>query len=241
MFFADEFIEQVRSDSDIVDIFSSYVSLKKKGSNWMACCPFHHEKTPSFSVNKEKQMYHCFGCGVGGNVFTFLMEYENYSFPEAIEYLAEKAHLPLPVKELSEKERREADYKSALKEVNKEAANYFYLLLKSERGSNARAYFEQRGLTEETIKKFGLGYSDVYNNDLYLYLKKKGYKDDLLKDSALVSINEKGCMDKFWNRVMFPILDLQGKVIGFGGRVLGDGEPKYLNSSETKIFDKSRN
>ena len=241
MFYSDNFIEEVRSENDIVDIISNYVSLKKKGSNWMGCCPFHHEKTPSFSVNKEKQMYHCFGCGVGGNVFTFLMEYESYSFPEAIEYLAEKAHLPLPVKELSEKERREADYKSALKEVNKEAANYFYLLLKSQRGNTARTYFEQRGLTEETIKKFGLGYSDVYNNDLYLYLKKKGYKDDLLKDSALVSISEKGGMDKFWNRVMFPILDLQGKVIGFGGRVLGDGEPKYLNSSETKIFDKSRN
>ncbi|MBQ3514913.1 MAG: DNA primase [Lachnospiraceae bacterium] len=241
MFYSDEFVEQVRSENDIVDIISSYVSLKKKGSSWMGCCPFHHEKTPSFSVSKEKQMYHCFGCGVGGNVFTFLMEYESYSFPEAIEYLAEKVHLPLPTKELSEKEKREADYKSALKELNKEAANYFYLLLKSQRGNTARAYFEQRGLAEETIKKFGLGYSDVYNNDLYLYLKKKGYKDDLLKDSALVTINEKGGMDKFWNRVMFPILDLQGKVIGFGGRVLGEGEPKYLNSAETKIFDKSRN
>ncbi|MBQ4522787.1 MAG: DNA primase [Lachnospiraceae bacterium] len=241
MFYSDEFVEQVRSENDIVDIISGYVSLKKKGSNWMGCCPFHHEKTPSFSVNKEKQMYHCFGCGVGGNVFTFLMEYESYSFPEAIEYLAEKVHLPLPARELSEKEKKEADYKFALKELNKEAANYFYLLLKSQRGDTARAYFEQRGLSEETIKKFGLGYSDVYNNDLYLYLKKKGYKDDLLKDSALVTINEKGGMDKFWNRVMFPILDLQGKVIGFGGRVLGDGEPKYLNSAETKIFDKSRN
>lgn len=241
MFYSDEFVERVRLENDIVDVISSYVSLKKKGSNYMACCPFHHEKTPSFSVNREKQMYHCFGCGVGGNVFTFLMEYENYSFPEAIEYLAERVKLPLPVKEMSEKEKREADYKFALKEVNKEAANYFYLLLKSQRGTKARAYFEQRGLTEETIKKFGLGYSDVYNNDLYLYLKKKGYKDELLKDSALVSIHEKGGTDKFWNRVMFPILDLQGKVIGFGGRVLGDGEPKYLNSSETKIFDKSRN
>lgn len=241
MFYSDEFVEQVRSENDIVDIISGYVSLKKKGSNWMGCCPFHHEKTPSFSVNKEKQMYHCFGCGVGGNVFTFLMEYESYSFPEAIEYLAEKVHLPLPTKELSEKEKKEADYKFALKELNKEAANYFYLLLKSQRGNTARAYFEQRGLSEETIRKFGLGYSDVYNNDLYLYLKKKGYKDELMKDAALVTISEKGCMDKFWNRVMFPILDLQGKVIGFGGRVLGDGEPKYLNSAETKIFDKSRN
>ena len=241
MFYSDEFVEQVRSENDIVDIISGYVSLKKKGSNWMGCCPFHHEKTPSFSVSKEKQMYHCFGCGVGGNVFTFMMEYENYSFPEAIEYLAERVRIPLPVKELSEQEKKEADYKFALKELNKEAANYFYLLLKSERGNNARNYFKQRGLSDEIIKKFGLGYSDVYNNDLYLYLKNKGYKDDLLKDSALVIINEKGGMDKFWNRVMFPILDLQGKVIGFGGRVLGEGEPKYLNSAETKIFDKSRN
>ena len=148
----------------------------------------------------------------------------------------------LPKQELSAEQKRASDKKARLLEANKEAAKYFYTLLRSERGSRAHEYFKNRGLSEKTLQKFGLGYSDKYSDDLYRYLRTKGYEDELLKDSGLVSIDEqRGGYDKFWNRAMFPIMDVRGKVIGFGGRVMGDGEPKYLNSPETMIFDKSRN
>jgi len=244
MYYSDEIIEEIRSRSDIVDIINGYVSLKKRGSDYTACCPFHHEKTPSFHVNRDKQLYNCFGCQTGGNVFTFVMEYENFSFPEAVEFLAERAGVELPKSEQSNSDRAKDNYRLMLKEMNKTAANYFYYLLTTDRGKIAREYLEDRGLSNETIKKFAIGYADIYENDLYNYLKSKGYTDNQMKDSGLVDIYEgKGGRDKFWNRVMVPILDINGKVIGFGGRVLGsaDGVPKYINTKETAVFDKSRN
>lgn len=242
MIYGEEIIEEVRSRNDIVDLISTYVPLKKKGSSYFGLCPFHNEKSPSFSVSRDKQMYYCFGCGAGGNVFTFLMEYENFSFPEALKYLAERAGMELPEEELNEEAKRAMDEKARLREMNKLSANYFYYLLHSKRGQKGLAYLKDRGITDAAIKHFGLGYADIYNDDLYRFLKSKGYSDEDLKDSALVTIDERrGGSDKFWNRVMFPIMDVNNRVIGFGGRVMGDGSPKYLNSKETKLFDKSRN
>lgn len=246
MFYPDELVEEIRSRSDIVSTIGAYIRLQKKGSNHMGLCPFHNEKTPSFSVSPSKQMYHCFGCGVGGNVFTFIMEYENYTFVEALKYLAEKAGINLPEQEYSEEARRQADLKGRLLEVNKEAAKYFYYQLKkTERGQAAHDYLINRGLSEEVIKQFGLGYANKYSDDLYKYLKGLGYEDEFLKQSGLVSIDEiRGGHDKFWDRVIFPIMDANHRVIGFGGRVMGkvgNEVPKYLNSPETKVFDKSRN
>lgn len=232
----------MRSRNDIVDVIGGYVHLQKRGSTYFGLCPFHNEKTPSFSVSPNKQMYYCFGCGAGGNVFTFLMQYENFTFGEAMKALADRAGIELPEQEMTSAQRQAADKRSKLLEINKEAARYYYMLLRSPRGKRAHDYFAGRGLSEETMQKFGLGYSDQYSDDLYRYLRQKGYSDELLKESGLVTIDEvRGGHDKFWNRAMFPIMDIHNKVIGFGGRVMGDGEPKYLNSPETMIFDKSRN
>ena len=240
-FYSDDIIEEVRSRNDIVDVISQYVHLQKKGSSYFGLCPFHNEKTGSFSVTPSKQMYYCFGCGAGGNVFTFLMEYENLSFSEAMEMLAERGGVELPKREMSREAKREADRRSRLMEINREAAMYFYRLLRSEKGKAAYEYFTKRQLSPETMQKFGLGYADKYSNDLYRYLRGKGYEDEILKDSGLVSIDERrGGYDKFWNRAMFPIMDANNKVVAFGGRVMGEGEPKYLNSPETMVFNKSR-
>lgn len=241
MYYSDDLIEEIRSRNDIVDVISSYVKLTKRGSTYFGLCPFHNEKSPSFSVTPSKQMYYCFGCGQGGNVFTFIMKYENMSFVEAVKFLADKAGISLPEEEYSPEERRKADLKSQLLEIHKEAATYFYRLLKSEKGQRAYEYLKGRGLSDETIKSFGLGYSSNYSDDLYRYIKSKGYTDDVLKESGLFTFSEKGVYDKFCNRVMFPIMDINNRVIGFGGRVMGDGKPKYLNSPETALFDKSRN
>ena len=235
MYYSDEIIEEVRSRNDIVDVISAYVKLQKKGSSYFGLCPFHNEKSPSFSVSRQKQMYYCFGCGAGGNVFTFLMEYENYSFVEALRYLADRAGVDLPEQEYSEAERRRADEKAVLLEIHKRAAQFYYVQLKSSQGEQAMAYLRGRQLGDDTIKAFGLGYSSKFSNTLYQFLKSKGYADDMLAKSGLIT------MDKFWNRVMFPIMDANNRVIGFGGRVMGDAKPKYLNSPETLIFDKSRN
>ncbi len=242
MFYADEVIEEIRSRNDIVDLIGSYVNLKRKGNSYSACCPFHHEKTPSFHVSREKQMYHCFGCGVGGNVYTFLMEHENFTFPEAIEALAERAGYDLPKQEMTEEARKQADARTKIKDMNKMAAGYFHYLLKTEHGANALQYLKNRGLSDEIINCFGLGFADVYSDDLYKYLKSKGFRDGELKNSGLVKYDEKhGFSDQFWNRVMFPIIDTNNRVIGFGGRVMGDAKPKYINTQDTLVFDKSRN
>lgn len=241
MYYSDDLIEEIRSRNDIVDVISSYVKLKKQGATYFGLCPFHNEKSPSFSVTPGKQMYYCFGCGEGGNVYSFIMKYENYSFVEAVKMLADRAGITLPEAEYSEEERKRADLRANLLEINKKAAMYFHHQLKSEKGKIGLKYFNERGLDNETIVRFGLGYSTKTSNDLYQYMKTFGYSDDILKESGLFSFSEKGTYDKFWNRVMFPILDINSRVIGFGGRVMGEGEPKYLNSPETKIFEKSRN
>ena len=242
MYYSDEIIEEVRSKNDIVDVISGYVKLKKQGSSYFGLCPFHSEKSPSFSVSRDKQMYYCFGCGAGGNVFTFIMEYENYSFVEALKFLAQRAGVELPQEEYSKEAKERADTRSALLEMNKLAAKYYYAQLKTEGGRQAREYLQNRQLSQETITAFGLGYSSKYSDDLFRYLKMKGYSEEMIIKAGLVNVDEKhGVYDKFWNRVMFPIMDVNNRVIGFGGRVMGDGKPKYLNSPETLIFDKSRN
>lgn len=242
MYYSADVVEEVRQRNDIVDIISSFVSLKKSGSDYVGLCPFHNEKTPSFSVSGRKQMYYCFGCGAGGNVFTFLMEYENLTFPEALERLAERAGMELPERGDSAEDRQRRDTRERILGIYKLAANYFYAKLGSERGSAAKQYLLDRQLSEDTIRRFGLGYSDKYSNDLYQYMKKKGFDDTILNQTGLFTFHEKyGVSDKFWNRVMFPIMDRSNKVIAFGGRVMGDAKPKYLNSPETMIFDKSRN
>ncbi|WP_394924240.1 DNA primase [uncultured Robinsoniella sp.] len=242
MFYSDDTIEEIRLKNDIVDVISGYVKLQRKGSSYFGLCPFHNEKSPSFSVSPGKQMYYCFGCGAGGNVFTFVMEYENYSFPEAVKFLADRVGVDLPEQEYNEEMKKQQDLKSRILDLNKMAANYFYFQLRQESGKLAMEYLKGRELSDETIKGFGLGYANKYSDDLYLYLKKKGISDELLSQSGLMNVDEKhGMYDKFWNRVIFPIMDVNGRVIGFGGRVMGDGKPKYLNSPETKVFDKSRN
>lgn len=241
MFYPDEIIEEVRNQNDIVDVISEYVKLQKKGANYFGLCPFHNEKSPSFSVSPGKQMYYCFGCGEGGNVISFVMKYENYSFIEAVQMLASRAGIELPQVTRSKEEKENADKRSQILTINTLAAKFYYYMLKSEKGALAYHYLRGRELSDNTITGFGLGYSDKYSDSLYKYMKSKGYKDDILKETGLFTFEEKGVHDKFWNRVMFPIMDVNNKVIAFGGRVMGDGKPKYLNSPETKIFDKSRN
>ena len=242
MYYPDEIIEEVRNKNDIVDVIGSYVKIQKKGSSYFGLCPFHNEKSPSFSVSGHKQIYYCFGCGAGGNVIRFIMNYENYTFQEAVKYLAERAGVALPEVEFSEEARQKQSKRDKLLEINKEAARYFYYQLRTDRGKQGRDYFTKRELSEETMKKFGLGYALKTPNDLTLYLKNKGYSDDLLVEAGISAFDERfGLHDKFWNRVIFPIQDMNHKVIGFGGRVMGEGTPKYLNSPETMVFDKSRN
>ena len=241
MYYSDEIIEEVQDKNDIVDVVSSYVKLQKKGGTYFGLCPFHNEKSPSFSVSPSKQMFYCFGCGVGGSVYTFLMKYENATFPEAIKMLADRAGVALPEIQMSEEDKRKRDLKMSVLEINKEAAKFYFYNLKGEKGEIGRNYFNKRQLSVDTINKFGLGYSGKYSDGLYTYLKQQGYKDDILKETGLFTYSEQKVYDKFFNRVMFPIMDVNSKVIGFGGRVMGEGEPKYLNSPETKVFDKSRN
>ncbi|MFP3153624.1 DNA primase [Lachnospiraceae bacterium ZAX-1] len=241
-YYSDELIEEVRQRNNIVDVISGYVKLQKKGSDYYGLCPFHNEKSPSFSVSAGKQLYYCFGCGAGGNVFTFLKEYENFDFYEAMEHLAERVGIELPKVELSKQAKEEADLRMRILEMNKAAAKYFYAGLRGEQGKVAMDYFARRELSKETMQKFGLGYAHKFRDTLYLYLRGQGYEDTLLKESGLVTIDEKrGGYDRFWNRVIFPIMDTNNRVVGFGGRLMGQGEPKYLNSPETKVFDKSRN
>lgn len=242
MYYSDELVEEVRQRNDIVDIISGYVNLKKKGGNYFGLCPFHNEKSASFSVSPGKQMYYCFGCGAGGNVFTFIMNYENYTFAEAIKLLADRAGIALPEIENSKEAREKENRRKTLLQINKEAATYFYYQLRAPQGRVGLDYLRGRQLSDETMNRFGLGYSNKTSNDLCQYLRHKGYPDELIRESGVAVFNEKyGMSDKFWNRVMFPIQDVNHRVIGFGGRVMGEGEPKYLNSPETPVFDKSRN
>lgn len=245
MYYPDEIINEVREKNDIVDVINESVGLQKSGSEWKCCCPFHHEKTPSFYVSRDKQMYYCFGCHAGGNVITWKMKYENVSFTEAVQDLAKRAGVQLPERELSAKEKKVISHRQQLYEVNRASANYFYALLtRTDRGRELglKYYHDTRKFTDETIHKFGLGYAALQRDDLYQYLKGKGFTNDLMRDAGLVDFDERtGPHDRFWNRVMVPILDINGKIIGFGGRVLGDAKPKYVNTKDTEIFDKGRN
>ncbi len=242
MYYSDEIIEEVRSRKDIVDVVGQYVHLQKKGSNYFGLCPFHNEKSGSFSVSSHKQMFYCFGCGAGGNVITFLMKYDNLTFQEAVKQLAERAGIKLPEQDDSPAAKAARDKKQILYDINKEAAKYYYYQLRGRTGQKGMEYFRSRKLTDETMQHFGLGYANVTSDDLTKHLKSLGYTDGQIIEAGLASHDDKmGTHDKFWNRVMFPIQDASQKVIGFGGRVMGDGKPKYLNSPETPIFDKSRN
>ena len=244
MYYPEELIEEVRQKNDIVDVISGYVGLQKKGSNYMCCCPFHGEKTPSFSVNRARQIYKCFGCGEGGNVLTFVMKYENCTFPEAMKILADKAGVELPQAEYSEEAKRRESRRQKLLEINKAAATFYFYQLRTESGAKAKEYLDKRKLSEETRKNFGLGFAPTRGEELLAYLHQKGFTDELIRDAGLAKMDEKrGTTTQFWNRVMFPIQDINHRVIGFGGRIMGDNDsgPKYLNSPETEIFDKSRN
>lgn len=234
-----EKIDQVREQIDIVDVIGDYVSLTKKGANYFGLCPFHNEKTPSFSVNQQKQIFHCFGCGAGGNVFTFIMEKENYSFIEAVKFLAERARIDLAVEESTPSEIARYRDQKIIYEINREAALFFYNNIKSEQGKEALEYLKKRRINVDIIKKFGIGVSPSHWDELYNSLKDK-YPIDILEKSGLFISrkNSEGFFDRFRNRIMFPIINHMGKVIGFGGRTLGNEEPKYLNSPETLVYRK---
>ena len=242
MYYPQEVLDEVLANTNIVDVVSAHVHLKKRGSNYVGLCPFHNEKTPSFNVSPSKNIFHCFGCGAGGSAITFLMRYNNSTFQEALQELADRAGITLPAYNLSEEAKKREKHRQDLLAVNKEAATYYYKNLRSPRGERGMRYFTDRGLTPETMRMFGLGFADGARSDLTAWLKKKGFSDELILESDTVLYNEKqGMHDRFWNRVMFPIQDVRGRVIGFGGRVLGDGHPKYINSSDTPVFDKGRN
>ncbi len=241
MYYGDDILEDVRSRTDIVDLIGTYVSLKRAGGSYKGLCPFHNEKTPSFTVTPDKRMYYCFGCHKGGDVFTFLQEYENMTFTESVQYLAERAGIQLPTQDMDPDRRRKESLRDTLFKVNSLAAQYYFACLRDPKGKEGLDYLSGRGLDEETMKKFALGFAPQ-NSSLYRFLKSKGFTDEVLKPSGLFVYDEKrGPYDKFWNRVMFPIVDRRNHVIGFGGRVMGDGKPKYMNSPETIVFDKSRN
>ncbi|MDY6324896.1 MAG: DNA primase [Catonella sp.] len=241
MYYSDEIIEEVRQKSDIVNVIGRYVKLKRVGQNYVGLCPFHNEKTGSFNVTPSRQMYYCFGCHASGDVFTFLMNYDNVTFPEAVKELAEQANIALPENDTGNPEaKRQADKRSKLLAINKEAATYYYYMLKSDRGAAGRAYFAKRKLLDTTIKAFALGFAPE-NSSLYAYLKSKNYSDELLRASGLFVYENGRVREKFFNRVIYPIMDINNKVIGFGGRVMGDAKPKYLNSPETDVFNKRKN
>jgi DNA primase len=235
------FAERVKQQADIVRVIGEYVRLKKTGQNFTGLCPFHQEKTPSFAVHPVRQIYHCFGCGAGGDVFKFVMEMEKSSFPEAVRTVAEKCGIPVPKpRERSPEERRENQQRSALVEMHREAAAFFArCLYDSPEGNIAMAYLEDRGLDRDSIKRFGLGFAPSSGDALLRFLKSK-YPEKLLDLSGLVSRDQGGRpYDRFRRRIMFPISNESGKVIAFGARAMGDDMPKYLNSPETIIYSKS--
>ena len=237
-------IDQIRQSNNIVEVISGYLPLKKTGSNFKALCPFHQEKTPSFLVSPQKEIFHCFGCGEGGNVFNFLMKHEKISFIEAVERLAERAGISLP-KDRADREEtsRISQERESLFEINRHAADFFHRCLKSSKSAQkAREYLKKRGLKEETIDKFGVGYAPAAGKDLLEAAVNKGYSKELLKKAGLITFSEKSndYRDLFYDRVIFPISDVQSRIIAFGGRVLGERLPKYLNSPESGVFYKGK-
>lgn len=228
-----EQIDEILEKNDIVDVISEYVDLKRRGSSFLGRCPFHSEKTPSFSVSREKNIFHCFGCHEHGNVIGFVMKYENVSFVEAVKILADRVGITL-----TDEKRPYNDIKDKLREINRLAGIYYYRKLRSEEGREAYKYLRDRNLSNDTMNKFGIGYAPKSNNNLYKYFKDKDYTDDILKKSGLFSFYNGQFVDKFYNRVIFPIFDVNGKVVAFGGRTLDGKGAKYLNSPETEIFHK---
>ncbi len=238
--YSDEIIDEVRQNNDIVDIISQYVHLKRSGRNFFGLCPFHNEKSPSFSVSPDKQIFHCFGCGVGGNVFTFLTKIEGISFIEAVQTLAERANMQLPTLESSGDTAKEL-LKSKVYKVNEFTANYYHQNLYKQEAKMAQEYIKKRKLTNETLQSFQIGFSGKFD-ELYQELKKQGFEEPEILESGLVNKNERGqYIDRYRNRLMFPICDARGKVIAFGGRVLDDSKPKYINSPENVVYSKGRN
>ena len=238
--YSDETIEEVRQANDIVDVISQYVHLKRSGRNFFGLCPFHNEKSPSFSVSPDKQIFHCFGCGVGGNVFTFLSKIEGINFVEAVQTLAERANIQLPTFENNADAAKEA-LKAKVYKVNEFTATYYHENLYKQSAKIAQEYVKQRKLSNETLKSFRIGFSGKFD-ELYQALKKEGFEDAEILESGLVNRNDNGrYIDRYRNRLMFPICDARGRVIAFGGRVLDDSKPKYINSPENIVFSKGRN
>ena len=238
--YSDEIIDEVRQTNDIVDIISQYVHLKRSGRNFFGLCPFHNEKSPSFSVSPDKQIFHCFGCGVGGNVFTFLTKIEGISFVEAVQTLAERSNIQLPTLENNQDSKRE-ELKAKVYKVNEFTAQFYHENLYKPDSKIAQEYIKKRKLTNETLKSFRLGFSGKFD-ELYKALRKEGYQDLEILESGLVNKNDNGrYIDRYRNRLMFPICDARGRVIAFGGRVLDDSKPKYINSPENIVYSKGRN
>ena len=240
MRYSDEIIDEVRQTNDIVDIISQYVHLKRSGRNFFGLCPFHNEKSPSFSVSPDKQIFHCFGCGVGGNVFTFLTKIEGISFVEAVQMLAERSNIQLPTLQNSADSFKE-ELKAKVYKVNEFTAQFYHENLYKPESKIAQDYIKKRKLTNNTLKAFQIGFSGKFN-ELYTALKKQGFDDKEILESGLVNKNDNGTyIDRYRNRLMFPICDVRGRVIAFGGRVLDDSKPKYINSPENIVYSKGRN
>ena len=238
--FSEQFLQELSERNDIVDVVSGYVQLtKRSGSNLFGLCPFHSEKTPSFSVSPDKQIYHCFGCGKGGSVIGFIMEIENLSFPDAVGFLARRAGMAMP----EENDHGESKRRERMLHLNRDAARFFHEQLKTPAGQTARDYIARRGLTARTVTNFGLGFAPNTWSSLTDAMKQKGYSERELFEAGLVRQGKsgRGVYDTFRNRLMFPVIDVRGNVIGFSGRILDDGEPKYMNSPETLVFSKSHN
>ena len=237
--YSDEIIEEVRQSNDIIDVISQYVHLKRSGRNYFGLCPFHNEKSPSFSVSPDKQIFHCFGCGVGGNVFTFLMKIEGINFIEAVQMLAEKSQIQLPTLANSGDSAKE-ELKAKVYQVNEFAAQYYHQKLYLPESKIAQEYVKKRKLSNETLKSFQIGFSGKFD-ELYRELVKHGFAEREILESGLVNKNEQGkFIDRYRNRLMFPICDVRGRVIAFGGRVLDDSKPKYINSPENVVYSKGR-
>lgn len=242
MAFPEMFLDELVRRNDIADVVGSYVHLTKKtGNNMFGLCPFHSEKTPSFSISMDKQIYHCFGCGKGGGVVNFIMEIENLSYPDAVQFLAKRTGMTVPDDKVSKETQSR---RARILELNSDAARFFYSVLSTPQGETARQYIAKRGIDKAMVTRFGLGAAPDAWNALYDAMLKKGYTRQEMLDAGLVKQSKKesqSVYDAFRNRLMFPVIDVRGSVIGFSGRILGDGEPKYLNSSDTLVFDKSRN
>ncbi len=237
--YSDELIDEIKNNNDIVDVISQYVHLKRSGRNYFGLCPFHNEKSPSFAVSPDKQIFHCFGCGVGGNVIHFISKIEGINFRESIELLAERANIVLPKLE-NVGDNKTQELKEKIYQINKETAYFYHENLYKPTAKMAQEYVKKRKLNNSTLKEFLIGYSGNFN-ELYNFLKSKGFSDEAILASDLVNKNERGqYIDRFRHRLMFPIQDVRGRIIAFGGRVLDDSKPKYINSPENLVYSKGR-